>query len=134
MKTFAFVCYECPRVLHVFALALGTWGSADPGQTQHAVVKVPVGENVSQAVVVVVLLRVQLQELLHSDVGEAERIGPVLLVAGGVYLHQRAMTSLDGGGDLYRNSLNDWGSHHPWFLCAFLSGVMEKQKSDNKII
>lgn len=33
-----------------------------------------------------VLLRVELQELLHADVGEAERVGPVPLVAGGVYL------------------------------------------------
>lgn len=66
----------------------GTRGGSDPGQAQHAVVKVPVGENVGQAVVIVVLLRVELQELLHTDVGKAERVGPVPLVTGGVYLHE----------------------------------------------
>lgn len=46
-----------------------------------------------------VLLRVQLQELLHPDVGEAERVGPVPLVTGGVYLHKRKMMSSEGGRD-----------------------------------
>ena len=36
-----------------------------------------------------VLLRVQLQELLHADVGEAEGVQPVALVAGGVDLQIR---------------------------------------------
>ena len=72
--------------------SLRTCGGPDPGQAQDAVVKVPVGEDVGQAVVVVVLLRVQLQELLHADVGEAEGVQPVTLVAGGVDLQIR------GGG------------------------------------
>lgn len=42
-----------------------------------------------------VLLGVQLKELLHADVGEAERVGPVPLVAGGVYLQ-------DNGDDQFR--------------------------------
>lgn len=37
-----------------------------------------------------VLLRVELQELLHANVGEAERVGAVLLVSGGVDLQQQA--------------------------------------------
>lgn len=35
-----------------------------------------------------VLLRVQLEEFLHPDVGKAEWVGPVLLVKGGVYLQR----------------------------------------------
>lgn len=71
----------------------GTWGGSDPGQAQHAIVEVSVGENVGQAVVIVVLLRVQLQELLHTDVGKAEGVGAIPLVVGGVYLHKRARKS-----------------------------------------
>lgn len=67
---------------------------ADPGQAQHAVIEVPVGEDVGQAVVVVVLLRVELQELLHADVGEAEGVGAIFLVGGGVDLrHWRGSDS-----------------------------------------
>lgn len=65
-----------------------TGRSADPGQTQHAVVKVPVREDVRQAVIVVILLRVQLQKLLHADVSEAKGVGAVALIAGGVYLRR----------------------------------------------
>lgn len=36
-----------------------------------------------------ILLRVEFQELLHADVGEAEGVGAVLLVRGGVDLQQR---------------------------------------------
>lgn len=36
-----------------------------------------------------VLLRVELQELLHADVGKAERVGAVLLVDGGVDLQRQ---------------------------------------------
>lgn len=70
-----------------------TWGGSDPGQAQHAIVEVSVGENVGQAVVIVVLLRVQLQELLHADVSKAERVGAIPLVTGGVYLLMRTRTS-----------------------------------------
>lgn len=46
-----------------------------------------------------VLLRVELQELLHADVGEAERVGAVLLVGGGVDLQRQGATVRpDGGG------------------------------------
>lgn len=40
-----------------------------------------------------VLLRVKLQELLHTNVGKAERVGPVPLIIGGVYLRGRMTTS-----------------------------------------
>lgn len=80
---------EPPLVVNPDTVRTGTRGGSDPGQAQHAIVKVPVGEDVGQAVVVVVLLRVQLQELLHTDVGEAERVGAIPLVNGGVYLHTR---------------------------------------------
>lgn len=98
----------CTRSLPTFRFLNVTWGGADPGQAQHAVVEVPVGEDVGQAVVVVVLLRVELQELLHADVGEAERVGAVLLVGGGVDLQQQAE---DEDGDrqlLVRAATNDY--------------------------
>lgn len=44
-----------------------------------------------------VLLRVELQELLHADVGEAEGVGAVLLVGGGVDLRQQGGDSETGG-------------------------------------
>lgn len=47
-----------------------------------------------------VLLRVQLKELLHTDVGKAERVGPVPLVAGGVDLNKRGMTMSSQGTHL----------------------------------
>ncbi len=80
--------YSCLALKTTHWLFFSTWGGSDPGQTQHPIIKVSVGENISQAVVVMVLLRVQLQELLHPDVGKAERVGPVPLIAGGVYLHK----------------------------------------------
>ena len=67
---------------------LWTCRSSDPGQAQDTIIKVPVSEDVGQTVVVVVLLRVQLQELLHADVSEAERVGPVPLICSGVDLEQ----------------------------------------------
>lgn len=76
------------ETLHLYNAAAVTGWSADPGQTQHAVVKVPVREDVRQAVIVVILLRVQLQKLLHADVSEAEGVGAIALVAGGVYLRR----------------------------------------------
>lgn len=63
-----------------------TWRSPNPGQAKHAVVKVPVSEDVGKAVVVVVLFGIQLQKLLHADIGETERIGSVCFVISGVYL------------------------------------------------
>lgn len=69
-----------------------TCRSSDPGQTQHTIIKVPVSEDVGQTVVVMVLLRVQLQELLHADVSEAERVGPVPLICSGVDLEQEVAT------------------------------------------
>lgn len=49
-----------------------------------------------------VLLRVELQELLHADVGESEGVGAVLLVGGGVDLRQQGATMRpDGDGRLW---------------------------------
>lgn len=56
-----------------------------------------------------VLLRVQLQELLHPDVGKAERVRLVSLVTGGVYLpkrrrrRRRRMMSSGGGREHIQN-------------------------------
>lgn len=54
-----------------------------------------------------VLLRVQLQELLHPDVGKAERVRLVSLVTGGVYLpkrrRRRRMMSSEGGREHIQN-------------------------------
>ena len=69
--------------------SLRTCGGPDPGQAQDAVVKVPVGEDVGQAVVVVLLLRVQLQELLHADVGEAEGVVLILLLRRPINLNRK---------------------------------------------
>lgn len=81
--------------------SFSTWGGSNPGQTQHPVIKISVCENVGQAVVVMVLLRVQLQELLNPDVGKAERVGPVPLVIGGVYLRKRIKMS---SGEIWTKS------------------------------
>ena len=44
-----------------------------------------------------VLLRVELQELLHADVSEAERVGPVPLITGGVDLQNRMIVMSSEG-------------------------------------
>lgn len=44
-----------------------------------------------------VLLRVEFQELLHANVGEAERVGAVLLVGGGVDLQRQGATENEDG-------------------------------------
>ena len=51
-----------------------TRGRPDPGQAQNPVVKVSVSEDVGQAVVVMLLFRVQLQKLLHANVRKAKGI------------------------------------------------------------
>lgn len=70
-----------------------TWRSSNPSQAKNPIIKVPVGEDISQAIVIMVLFRVELQKLLHSDVGEAKRIGPVLFVAGGIYLNKGELSN-----------------------------------------
>lgn len=50
-----------------------------------------------------VLLRVQFQELLNPDVGKAERVRPVPLIIGGVYLRQRIKMSSGGNMDQILN-------------------------------
>lgn len=69
-------------------LSSSTCGGSHPGQTQHPVIKISVGEDIGQAVVIMVLLRVKLQELLHPDVGEAERVGAIPLITGRVDLQR----------------------------------------------
>lgn len=83
---------------------LNTWWSSNPGQAQHAVVKISVSENIRQAVVVMVLLRVQFQELLHTDVREAEWVGLVSLINGGVYLWRSSEKSLETGACVTSNT------------------------------
>lgn len=63
-----------------------TWRSSNPSQAKHTVVKVPVGKDVGQAVVIVVLFRIKFQELLHSNVWETKRIRIVLFDFCGIYL------------------------------------------------
>lgn len=66
-----------------------TWRSTDPSQAQNPIIKVSVSEDISQAVVVMVLLWIELQKLLHSDVGKAEGVGFVGDVIGGIDLQKK---------------------------------------------
>lgn len=81
------------------------WGS-HPCQAQHPIVKVTVCEDIGQAVVIMVLFRVQLKELLHPNVGEAKWVAWVLHVICGVDLkmYKRLQYLQDPGSQLH--SLN----------------------------
>lgn len=110
-----------------YSLYLSTWWGSHPCQTQHPIIKISIGENISQAVVIVVLLRVQLQELLHTNVGKAEWVGPIPLIAGSVYL-QRSIVIRGRGGfrrktEQIQNILLKWTQHSlwsfsPWSWCC----------------
>lgn len=62
-----------------------------------------------------ILLRVQLQELLHADVGKAERVGSVPLITGGVYLYRRAAMSSEGPNLTFKTTFKPKNQHktHP---------------------
>lgn len=79
--------------LCVHVCFIQTWGSPNPSQAKDAIIKVPVSEDVGQAVVIVVLLRVQLQKFLYSDISKAKRIGSVYLISGGIYLKDRTLNN-----------------------------------------
>ena len=59
---------------------------ANPRLTQYTIVEVPVSKHIGQAIVVVILKRVQVQEFLHADVVEAEGVGGILLISSPVDL------------------------------------------------
>lgn len=67
-------------------LCAPTWRSSDPSQAQHPIIKVSVSEDISQAELVMVLFWIELQKLLHSDVGKAEGVGFVSNVVCGIDL------------------------------------------------
>lgn len=99
------VCYKTPKHFKCFWATQGvttrarcvclvpTWGSPNPRQAKHAIIKVPVSKDIGQAVLIVVLFRVELQKLLHSDVGKAKRIAGVLFFNCGIDLWERVKQS-----------------------------------------
>lgn len=63
-----------------------TGGGSNPSQTKNAIVKVPVSEDIGQAVVIMVLFRVQLQKLFHPNIAKAKGVTGVSGILSGIYL------------------------------------------------
>lgn len=80
----------------LYLCVIQTWGSPNPSQAKDAIIKVPVSEDIGQAVVIMVLFRVELQKFLHSDISKAKRIGYVFLIIGGIYLKDRKLNNYKG--------------------------------------
>jgi len=78
---------------HIYKCLVRTWGSSNPSQAKHTIIKVPVSKDVGQAVVIMVLLRVKLQKLLNSNVGKAKRIRRVPFLGSGIHLEERRKMS-----------------------------------------
>ena len=60
---------------------------ANPGKTENTIVEISVGKHVGQAVVIMILQRVQVQEFLHTDVLKSEGVGCILLFSGAIDLY-----------------------------------------------
>jgi len=58
-----------------------TWGAGNPGQAKGAAAEVPIRENICQTEVVVIELRVEIQEIGDIDVRRTELIGLPLVSA-----------------------------------------------------